>query len=91
LEINKNDTSIYRGTIQFGMHYNSAGTYLLVDFTDSDWVDNSDDGKSTTCYIFSFGFRLITWTCKKHQAFSLSLAEAEHRATINASQESLWL
>jgi hypothetical protein len=27
-----------RGTVQFGIHYSSGGTPLLVGFTDSDWV-----------------------------------------------------
>jgi hypothetical protein len=32
-----------RGTVQFGIHYSSRGTPLLVDFTDSDWSGDSDD------------------------------------------------
>jgi hypothetical protein len=31
------------GTIQFGIHYSSRGTPLLVGFTDSDWVGDPDD------------------------------------------------
>ena len=33
----------------------------------------------------------ITWDCKKQQALSLSLAEVEYRAVVNANQEALWL
>jgi hypothetical protein len=36
-------------------------------------------------------FRPVTWACKKQQAISLSSAEAEYRAMVNASQEALWL
>ena len=32
-----------RGTVQFGIHYSSGGTPLLVGFIDSDWVDDPDD------------------------------------------------
>jgi hypothetical protein len=53
------------GTIQFGIHYSSGGNPLLVGFTDLDWVDNPDDQKSTTGYVFSLGSRPITWECKK--------------------------
>jgi hypothetical protein len=62
----------------------------LVGFTDSDWANDPDE-KSTTGYVFSLGSRPVTWACKKQQAISLSSAEAEYRAMVNASQEALWL
>jgi hypothetical protein len=80
-----------RGTVQFEIHYSSGGTPLLVGFTDSDWVGDPDDQKSTAGYVFSLGSGPVTWACKKQQAISLSSVEAEYRATVNASQESLWL
>jgi hypothetical protein len=67
-----------RGTIQFRIHYNSGGTPLLVGFTYSDWVDDPDDQKSTTCYVFSLGLGPVTWACKKQQDISLSSAEGEY-------------
>ena len=73
-----------RGTIQFGIHYSIGGTPFLVGFTDSDWVVDPDDRKYTTGYVFSLGFGPITWDCKKQQALSLSSAEAEYRAAVNA-------
>jgi hypothetical protein len=79
------------GTVQFGIHYISGGTPLLVGFTDLDWVSDPDDRKSTAGYAFSLGSGPVTWACKKQHAISLSLAEAEYRATVNASQEALWL
>jgi hypothetical protein len=42
-----------RGTIQFGIHYRSGGTPLLVGFTDLDWVDDPDDHTSTVGYVSS--------------------------------------
>jgi hypothetical protein len=80
-----------RGTIQFRIHYNFGGTLLLAGFTDSDWVGNPDDRKSTAGYVFSLGSRPVTWDCKKQQANALSSAEAEYRAAVNSSQEALWL
>ena len=64
---------------------------MLVGFTDSDWADDPDDQKSTVGYIFSLGSGPVTWACKKQQTLALSSAEAEYRATVNASQEALWL
>jgi hypothetical protein len=44
-----------RGTVQFGIHYSSGGTPLLVGFIDSDWVDDLDDRKSIAGYVFILG------------------------------------
>jgi hypothetical protein len=63
----------------------------LFGFTDSDWVGDPDDRKSTTGYVFSLGSGHVTWACKKQQAIALSSVEAEYRAVVNASQEALWL
>ena len=54
-----------------------------------DWADDPDDRKSTAGYFFSLGSGPITSACKKQQALSLSSAEVEYQATINASQEAL--
>eukprot|EP00253_Pinus_taeda_P018038 PITA_18038 len=64
---------------------------LLVGFTDSDWVGELDDRKSTTSYVFTFGSGPITWACKKQCDISLSSTEAEYRGTVEASKEALWL
>jgi hypothetical protein len=63
----------------------------LVGFTNSDWVSDPDDQKSTTGYVFSLGSGPITWACKKQKAISLSSAEEEYQEAVNASQEALWL
>ena len=54
----------------------------MVGFTDSDWVGNPVDRKSTVGYVFSLGSGPVAWDCKKEQVLSLSSAEAEHRAAI---------
>jgi hypothetical protein len=53
------------GTIQFGIHYSSRGTPLLVGFTNSNWADDPDDQKSTAGYVFSLGSGPVTWAYKK--------------------------
>jgi hypothetical protein len=83
--------AMFRGTVQFGIHYSSGGTPLLVGFTDSDWAGDPDDRKSTAGYVFNLGSGPVTWACKKQQAIALSSVEAEYRAAVNASQEALWL
>ena len=51
---------------------------MLVGFTDLDWDDDPDDRKSTAGYVFSLESGPVTWACKKQQALSLSLVEAEY-------------
>ena len=63
----------------------------MVGSTDSDWVGDPNDQKSTAGYVFSLGSGPVTWACKKQQALALSSVEEEYRAIVNASQESLWL
>eukprot|EP00253_Pinus_taeda_P035994 PITA_35994 len=69
----------------------SEASPLLVGFTDSDWVGEPDDRKSTAGYVLTLGSGPITWACKKQAAISLSSAEAEYRGAVEASKEALWL
>ena len=63
-----------QGTIQFGIHYSTWGTPLLVGFTDSYWSCDPDNQKFIAGYGFSLGSGPLTWACKKQQALSLSSA-----------------
>jgi hypothetical protein len=46
-----------------------GGAPLLVEFTDSDWVDDPHDRKTTVGYVFSLGSRPVTWAYKKQQGY----------------------
>jgi hypothetical protein len=52
---NKRILHYVRGIVQFGIHYSSGRAPLLVGFTNSDWVDDPDDQKSTTGYSLGLG------------------------------------
>jgi hypothetical protein len=54
-----------QGTITFGIHYAVDSTLYLIGFTDSDWVGDSTDHKSTSGYSLSLGSRPICWSSKK--------------------------
>eukprot|EP00253_Pinus_taeda_P025097 PITA_25097 len=70
---------------------NAEASPLLVGFTDSNWVGDPDDRKSTAGYVFTLGSRPITWDCKKQDSISLSSIEVEYRGAVEASKEALWL
>jgi hypothetical protein len=67
------------------------GDPLLIVFIDLVWPGDPNDKNSTTIYVFSIGSRLVTWACKKQYTTALSLVKVEYQATVNASQESVWL
>jgi hypothetical protein len=50
----------------------------LVDFTNSHWVADLDDYKSTVGYVFSLGSGPVAWACKKQLSIALSSTEAEY-------------
>jgi hypothetical protein len=72
-----------QGTITFGIHYVEDSTLDLIGFTDSDWVGDSIDPKSTSGYSLSLGSGPICWSSKKQVAIALSSAEAEYRGVVN--------
>ena len=63
----------------------------LTGYSDSDWVGNLDDRKSTTGYLFSIGSGPISWSNKKQPTISLSSTEAEYKALCSVTCEAIWL
>ena len=56
-----------KGTIDFGLFYSASADYKLVGYSDSDWVGNIDDRKSTTGFVFFMEDSAFTWLSKKQQ------------------------
>eukprot|EP00253_Pinus_taeda_P033577 PITA_33577 len=73
------------------LQFKEEASLLLVGFTDSDWVGDPDDRKSTAGHVFTLGSGPIAWACKRQCAISLSSAEAEYCGAVEASKEALWL
>ena len=44
-----------QGTREFGIHYYASAQLDLVSFTNSDWVGDSTDIKSTSRFVFMLG------------------------------------
>ena len=65
-----------KGTEYYGLWYKLGGNLDLKGFTDVDWVENIDDRKSTSGGAFFLGKRLVSWTSKKKNCTSQSIAEA---------------
>lgn len=78
------------GTIRFGIQY-SIGSLELVSFKYFNWVGSVDDWKSTSRFLYHFGYAPIAWSCKKQSTIALYSAEDEYRAAVLASHEVLWI
>jgi hypothetical protein len=80
-----------QGTITFWIQYATESTLYLIGFTNSDWVGDSTDRKSTSSYSLNIGSGPICWSSKKQVAISLSLVEVEYRGVVNITIQSMWL
>ncbi|XP_047333914.1 uncharacterized mitochondrial protein AtMg00810-like [Impatiens glandulifera] len=50
-----------KGTIDFGLFCSSSKEFQLVGYSDSDFVGDIDDRKSTTRFVFFMGSNAISW------------------------------
>jgi hypothetical protein len=80
-----------KGTPSFGIFYAADCPLSLIGYTDSDWVGDGTDRKSTSGYVFIFGSGPFCWSSKNQSMISLSIAEAEYRGVMNAATQGVWL
>jgi hypothetical protein len=71
-----------QGTPNFGIYYETDCPLYLVEYTDSDWVDNGTNCKSTSGYVFNFSSSPLCWSSKKQTVVSLSTIEAKYRGVL---------
>ena len=70
--------------------YHDGGLSLLA-YSDSSFLDDPDDGKSTSRYVFLLGRGAISWSSKKHECTVMSTTEAEYVACALAAMEAVWI
>ncbi|XP_058732983.1 secreted RxLR effector protein 161-like [Vicia villosa] len=64
------------GTMEHGIKFEKNFKLEVKGYCDSDWARGVDDMKSTYGYVFSLGFRVISWCSKKQDTVAHSSAEA---------------
>ena len=79
-----------KGTKDYGLWYKLGGTLDLKVFTDANWEKNIDDRKSTSGGAFFLGKILVSWTSKKKNCTSQSIAEAEYVAIAVNYSNIIW-
>ena len=78
-----------KGTIDYGLKYDTNQKINLEGYVDSDWVGSSINRKSTSCCCFSMGSGVISWFSRKQSRVALSTTKAEYFTACSASCEVL--
>ncbi|WKA06719.1 hypothetical protein VitviT2T_024607 [Vitis vinifera] len=80
-----------RGTTNLGIFYKKGGNDKLVVFTNSDYVGDLEDRKSTSGYVFMLSSGAVSWSSKKQPVVSLSIIEAEFIAATSCACQPVWM
>ena len=80
-----------KGTTDFGITYKTTGKSRLIGFSDSDYVGDLDDRKSTSGSVLMISSGVVSWSLNKQQIVALSTTEAEFVATTSNSCQAIWL
>ena len=80
-----------KGTLDHGLWYGRSNMCSLLGFSDSDWVGDIDDRKSTSGFVFFMGNTAFTWSSKKQPIVTLSTCEAEYVAASSCVTHAVWL
>ncbi|XP_057980101.1 uncharacterized mitochondrial protein AtMg00810-like [Malania oleifera] len=80
-----------QGTRDFGLFYEKAEKLELFRFTDSDYVGEQDDRRSTSGYVFMLGTGAVSWSSKKQPIVTLSTTEAEFIVATACACQAIWL
>jgi hypothetical protein len=78
-------------TLSVGLKIRKSACNILSAFSDADWVDCSDDRKSTSGFAFYFNANLISWCDKKQSIVSRSSTEVEYKTMANTTAELMWV
>ena len=76
-----------KGTTDAQLTFGLTTSAEVEGYTDSDYAGNTDNRKSTSGYIFTYGGGAISWRSKLQECTALSTTEAEYIAAKEANFE----
>ena len=85
-EVIKHILRYLRGTKDARLTFGSVKGY-----TDFHYAGNTDNRKSTSGYVFTYGCSAISWRSKLQECTALSITKAEYIARSDAAKEAVWL
>jgi hypothetical protein len=80
-----------KGTVSLGLFYKRGDTTRLVAYTDSDYVGDIDDRRSTSGYVFLLNGGAVSWASKKQPVVTLSTTETEFVAAASCACQCVWM
>ena len=79
-------------TLDFGLIYLKCQIQdVLVGYSDSVFVGNVDDRRSTSGHVFFMGSSIVSWGSMKQKIVALSSCEAEYIAATSDTCQGDWL
>ena len=77
-------------TINYGVHYTRYPT-ILVGYSDTNWISDTNDTKSTNGYVFMLGGATLSWKSSKQTCIARFTMESEFINLDKAGEEAEWL
>jgi hypothetical protein len=77
-------------TLNYGVHY-IRYTAVLEGYSDTNWISNTNDTKSTSGYVFTLGGAAVSWKSFKQTCIARSTMESKFIALDKAGEEAEWL
>jgi len=79
-------------TTELGILYKKKESNVkLLTFTDSGYVSDLDDRRSTSGYVFMIGSEAVSWYSRKQPVVTLSTTKVEYIAAILCACQCIWL
>nr|GEX46151.1 copia protein [Tanacetum cinerariifolium] len=79
------------GTVNMGLWYTKNSGFELIEFSDADYTGCKDTFKSTSGGAQFLGEKLVSWSSKKQDCTSLSIAKLEYVSLSACSAQVLWM
>ncbi|XP_039114040.1 uncharacterized protein LOC120249550 [Dioscorea cayenensis subsp. rotundata] len=79
-----------RGTMNYGIVY-SGYLVVLEGYNDTNWISDSNETKSTSCYVFTLGGGAVAWKSARQTIIAESTIEAEFVNLVLTESEADWL
>ena len=80
-----------KGTIEYGILYQKEGKTEITDYSESNYVGDLDDRRSTSGAVFMIRSGAISWASKNQSVVSLSTTEAKYIAAAACACQCIWL
>lgn len=79
-----------KGTTELGVFYRRGGAELVA-YTDSDYVGDVDDRRSTSGFVFMLSDDAVSWSSRQQSIVTLFSTEAEYVTAAACSCQSIWM